>query len=296
MKFNKVAVLLFFALLWCDTGRSGVLFDGMTWYHSGDGGGRLAVSERGHLVWQCRKPDLLVVRLREPQRISEIGDVVEFKYLWKSSGDVLGRKCREKLCHDDCVICLAGTGDFRMALLESTNGRYITRDKEGLESDVFKGWRGYQWRFSPHLQASEPKRWYEPKADGSRESHTNLRFWKRITPDDDRSILGSRKSWSTMGHEPFAGGFEVPQDEFRLLCFRLKRESANRIAVSITLNGKTFTRVDHDASNQPKRIDVFAIHMPNARPYDKVVLAPAKRQDTAVDSSTPAHGCPGDCK
>ena len=259
------------------------MFDGMAWYHSGEGGGRLSVSEHGHLVWQCRKPDQLIARLRTPQRISEIGDVVEFSYLWKSSGDILGRDCRERLCHDDCVICLAGTGDFRMALLESTNGRYITKDKEGLESDVFRGWRGYQWRFSPHLQASEPKRWYEPKPDGSRESHTNLRFWKRSAPDE-RSLLSSKKSWSTMGYEPFAGGFAVPQNEFRLLSFRLKRESKNRIIVSITLNGKTFARVDNDPANQPERIDVFAIHMPNARPYDKVILAPAKREEGAVDS------------
>ena len=257
------------------TGVSKALFDGMTWYHSEDSAGRLFTNDDGHLVWQCRKPDQLVVHFSSPLKISSPGDVAEFRVLWKSSGEILGRDCREKLCHDDCVICLAGTGDFRMGLFDSSGGRRVRRDGEGLESDVFKGWRGYQWRFSPHLQAGEPKRWYEPKPDGSRESHTNTRFWKRVTPAD-RSPLASRKSWSTMGYEPFAGGFEVPQNEFRLLSFKIKRKSATHITVSITLNGKTFTRTDNDPNNQPEKIDTFAIHMPNARPYHKVILAPAK--------------------
>ena len=289
---NRIIALtaILLALLCCNAGRAEVLFDGMAWYHSHDAANRLWVDDEGHLVWKCRKPHQLVARFEVPQRISEVGDVAEFRCLWRSSGNVIGPDCRLKLCHDDCVICLAGTGDFRMGLFDSTAGRHITKDKEGAESDAFKGWRGYQWRFSPHLQASEPKRWYEPKPDGSRESHTNLRFWKRISPDD-RSLLASKKSWSTMGHEPFAGGFEVPQNEFRVLWFRLKRESKDRIAVSMTLNGKTFARVDSDPNNQPERIDAFAIHMPNARPYDKVVLAPAKRQDKKLDlkSSAPRH-------
>ncbi|MHC4741093.1 MAG: hypothetical protein ACYS8Z_04240 [Planctomycetota bacterium] len=283
--FERLAGIGVFVLLLllCHTGRSEVLFEDMGWYRSWDGGDRLGVNEGGHLVWECRKPDQVTARFREPRRISRVGDVVEFKCLWKSSGDVLGRDCREKLRHDDCVICLAGTGDFRMALLDTTKGKQIARDGEGLEADVYRHWRGYQWRFSPHLRPSEPKRWYEPKADGSRESHTNLRFWKRIEPDD-KSVLASRKSWSTMGHEPFAGGFDVPQDEFTPLSFRLKRESKDRIAVSITLNGKTFTRIDSDPNNQPEHIDAFAIHMPNARPYDQVVLAPIKSDKKAFDS------------
>ncbi len=287
--FGKItivcAITILFALKWCDICRSEIVFDGMTWYHSHDPTGRLSVNGVGHLIWKCRKPDQLIARLKKRQRISKIGDVVEFSCLWKSSGDIIGTNYRKKLCHDDCVICMAGTGDFRIGLFEATNEQYITRDAEGLESDVFRKWRGYQWRFSPHLQAREPKRWYEPKPDGSRESHTNLRFWNRTEPDN-RSLLSSKKSWSTMGYEPFAGGFEVPQNKFRLLSFRLKRESENRIAVSITLNGKTFIRIDNDPCNQPKTIDVFAIHMPNARPYNEVVLAPVPRryQDGAFDS------------
>lgn len=62
------------------------------------------------------------------------------------------------------------------------------------------------------------------------------------------------------------------------------KQTKSRITVSITLNGKTFRRVDNDPANQPERIDVFAIHMPNARPYDKVVLASVKRPEGAVDS------------
>jgi len=294
MSDNRNLILALAAILlapaFSGTGMSEVLFDGMTWYQSKDPTGRLATNDEGHLVWQCRKPDQLVAHLKSPLNISGAGDVAEFRILWKSSGQVLGPDCRRKLCHDDCVICLAGTGDFRMGLFDSSGSRRVARDGEGLESDVFKGWRGYQWRLSPHLQADEPKRWYEPKPDGSRESHTNTRFWKRVTPAA-RSLLASKKSWSTMGYEPFDGGFEVPQNEFRLLSFKIKRQSDTHINVSITLNGKTFTRTDSDPNNQPEKIDTFAIHMPNARPYHKVVLAPAKRQSGSFDSRT----APGEC-
>ncbi|HUV63971.1 MAG TPA: hypothetical protein VMW24_08740 [Sedimentisphaerales bacterium] len=262
----------------------------MTWYHSEDHAGRLRTNDQGHLLWQCRKPDQLVAHLKSPLNISSVGDVAEFRILWKSSGQILGPDCRRKLCHDDCVICLAGTGDFRVDLFDSSGGRRFTRDGEGLESDVFKGWRGYQWRFSPHLQAGEPKRWYEPKPDGSRESHTNTRFWKRIAPAD-RSLLASKKSWSTMGYEPFDGGFDVPQNEFRLLYFKIERQSDTHITVSITLNGKTFTRTDSDPNNQPEKIDTFAIHMPNARPYHNVVLAPAKQQSESFNSRIAPNEC-----
>ncbi len=163
-----------------------------------------------------------------------------------------------------------------MGLFQS-DGRYVAGDGEGLDSDIFKGWKGYQWRFFPHLRPDELKRWLEPKPDGSRESHTNLRFWKRVRPPET-SLLNTSKSWSTMGHEPFAGGFDVPQGKFRPLVFRIQRLSEGSIKISLTLNGKTFSRVDSEPSNQPERIDVFAIHMPNARPYHEVVLAPREHR------------------
>ena len=168
----------------------GVLFDRARWYHSHDPNRLLRVDDKGHLVWRSRKPHQLVARLPRPQPVGRTGDVAEVSYLWKSSGQVIGPDCKKTLRHDDCVICLAGTGDFRVGLFESS-GRYVTRDGIGLESDVFKGWKGYQWRFSPHLQPREVKRWWEPKPDGSRESHTNLRFWKR-TDGGVRRLLSKK--------------------------------------------------------------------------------------------------------
>jgi hypothetical protein len=265
------------AAVFCVVARSGlgagVLFDGMTWYHSQDPAGLLRVDDQGHLVWKARKPHQLVVRLKTPQRLTSEGDVAEFACWWKSSGDVLAGDCKKTRRHDDCVACLAGTGDFRIGLFDS-GGRFVARDGVGLESDVFQGWRGYQWRFFPHLRPDEVKRWKEPKPDGTLESHTNLRFWKRVEPDQ-RSLLGSKESWSTLRYEPFAGGFDVPQGRFRRLVFRIERQSEDRVKVSLTLNGKTFFRLDEDPASQPQKIDVLAIHMPNARPYHEVVLAPA---------------------
>lgn len=271
-----VAVVLLLVLRLHDTAWAQVEFDGMAWHHSHHAAGLLRLNDDGHLVWKARKPHQLIVRFRRPQRLSKPGDVAEFAYRWKSSGEVLGADCKKDLRHDDCVICLAGTGDFRMGLFQS-DGRYVTRDGAGLDSDIFKGWKGYQWRFFPHLRPDELKRWLEPKPDGSRESHTNLRFWKRVRPQET-SLLNTSKSWSTIRREPFAGGFDVPQGKFRLLVFRIERQSEGRVKVSLTLNGKTFSRVDSEPSNQPQQIDVFAIHMPNARPYHEVVLAPRERR------------------
>ena len=36
---------------------------------------------------------------------------------------------------------------------------------------------------------------------------------------------------------------------------------------------------------QAKRIDAFAIHMPNARPYHEVVLAPARKAATSCPAT-----------
>jgi len=94
-----------------------------------------------------------------------------------------------------------------------------------------------------------------------------------------------------MGYEPFDGGFDVPQNEFRLLSFKIERQSDTHITVSITLNGKTFTRTDSDPNNQPEKIDTFAIHMPNARPYHNVVLAPAKQQSESFNSRIAPNEC-----
>ena len=67
-------------------GKSRVLFDRMTCYHSEEHAGRLATNNKGHLVWQCRKPDQLVAHMESPLKISSTGDVAEFRILWKSSG------------------------------------------------------------------------------------------------------------------------------------------------------------------------------------------------------------------
>jgi len=253
--------------------RGGVRFDGMTWYECLDARGTLSVNEQGHLVWEPCKPQQLIATLDEPQPVSEAGDVAEFRCLWRSRGQVLGEDCMTSGRHDDDVTCLAGTGDFRFALLDS-GGRGFTSGGQGLQSDTFRGWRGYQWRFSPHLKPDSPLRWYEQKKDGSRESHTNLRPFKRTRPDSP-SLLDTRDAWDSM-RQPFAGGFHAPMDRFSMFVVRIQRKSSSILEISIELGGKRFSVTDGDPTSQPQRIDTLAIQFPNARPYETVVLAPLR--------------------
>jgi hypothetical protein len=68
-------------------------------------------------------------------------------------------------------------------------------------------------------------------------------------------------------------GFELGLDTLSLLTIRLKRLSQKSLEISITLNDITYTAIDEHPTDQPQKIDVFAITFPNARNYTRWVLA-----------------------
>lgn len=252
-------------------------FDSMSWYHSHDAD-RLNLTAGGQLIWQPGKPHQLTVNLAG-QTLANVGDSVKAAYLWKSRGKKLGCDCHDNISGSgDCdfdadVTCMAGTGDFRIGLFDSSGKGRVTGDGYGEKNDIFKGYLGYQWRFHPHICDSE--RFWENKADGSRESHTNVTCWKRNQPFIDpcsAELLGDcdPRSWIRI-RAPQAACLDLGFDEWGLLAFTIERVT-NGLKTTFSFNGHSFSTTDSENSYQPGRIDTLAIQFPNGRPYDYVLL------------------------
>lgn len=256
---------------------SPIEFDSMTWYHSHEPD-RLTLTAGGQLIWYPANDHQLTANLAV-QTLANIGDSVTVSYLWKSRGDELGCDCHDNIsgggdCDFDAdVTCMAGTGDFRIGLFDSNGRGKLTGDGYGEKNEMFKGYLGYQWRFHPHICDTE--RFWEHKADGSRESHTNVTCWKRdhpfIDPCSDE-LLGdcNPRSWTRI-KEPQAACFDLAFDEWGLLVFTIERVT-NGLKTTFSFNGLSFTTTDSENSYQPAKIDTIAIQFPNARPYDYVLL------------------------
>jgi len=273
-----------------------VEFKGMTWYYSKDPTGLLFVNPEGKLQWKPVKREQLTVRIPE-QRLSRVGDVVEFALKWKSNGQ-RGCNCANvrnfhgEFCNDDSIDCLAGTGDFRIGLFDSNGKGYVNKDNLGTDPKVFSGYLGYAWRFFPHLAPNTVRRVLEYKEDGDeRESHTNMSFWERTKPEKS-TLLATSSSYNRIG-QPLAGGFALPLAVEGILRLKLERLSATSVKMKIELNGHSYERIAEKARHQPKKIDVFAIQFPNARPYDYIILDTIEPKPKAAFAKPSATGFQG---
>jgi hypothetical protein len=249
-------------------------FDGMVWYHSHDPS-KLSVNADDQLEWVPGKPHTLYVRLAEHD-LGQVGNSMTIAYVWHSIGDYLGCDCHDPPnCNfDDDVTCLAGTGDFRLGLFDSNTKGYVTGDYFGEKNPIFLGYIGYQWRFHPHVCDSE--RFIEQKPGGGTESHTNISCWKRDEPYIEpcgQELLGDcdPRPWVRI-KDPEPACFNLGFDEWAMLTIEVERVSSSSLKTTFTFNGRTFNVTDSDSLYQPDKIDVFAVHFSNARPYDIVVL------------------------
>ncbi|MHC4620245.1 MAG: hypothetical protein ACYTEQ_21060 [Planctomycetota bacterium] len=75
------------------------------------------------------------------------------------------------------------------------------------------------------------------------------------------------------GEMAYLPGFNLAPGEWSLWTISIERLSSSSVHLSITLNGRTYTDTDDSSNEQPSKIDVFAIHMRNGRPYSRLVLA-----------------------
>jgi hypothetical protein len=245
--------------------EQGVYFDGLIWYYS-DSPTSLYVNENNQFVWHPEKGEQFITRLPE-QRFSEGGDRVELSYWWMTDG---AHNCPDCYacpdgCYDDSIECIAGTSDMRAGLFEA-DGEYVTGDGFSVSSSVFAGYKGYAWRFGPNMLAG-PTRW----VDCTGEVHKTGNFQKKIVDSDNLMTINE-------GLEAYIPGFELAPGEWSLWTISVERISSDTVESSITLNDQTYTWTDTSSSGQPSKIDVFAVHMRNGRPYSILSLEAICRQ------------------
>ncbi|MHC4154265.1 MAG: Calx-beta domain-containing protein [Planctomycetota bacterium] len=260
----------------------GIEFDGSIWMCTHDkhtrmrGQNVLSLNEAGQLEWISTYGDLLLTRL--PQKsVGEVGDVAEYKWLYKGEGQAKGsyvENIRERY----------GSGDLRLSMLDS-DGNPLSMDKQYARNDaIFCGYKGYQARLSPHVPTNQ-------RAD---------KWAIRVNPNGDN--CHSPVDWGgCWGFPKYFNGHGVPVGEFSPMIITLERSAEDTIAFSVDLNNEKHTYVDKDKSPhasdkekmdslygegsynvvvvpgyQPKNIDTMAIYFANQRPFERITFARMK--------------------
>lgn len=256
-----IAVLLAFTV---SPTTGSVIFDGLTWYYSGNTSD-LFINGDGDLEWDPDGGEQFITRIPE-QSLSQVGDVVQISYMWLTDGAHNCADCFdcELFCHDDDITCIAGTSDIRVALCEA-DGEYVESDGFAVTgSSIFNGYKGYNFRFGANMVATDPNgltRWRD--CDG--EIHKTGMFAKKPVDNSDLMFYND-------GLKDRIPGFELPPGDWSQLTVSLERTSSSNIRMTITLNDRTYIYDDDSATDQPSKIDVFAVHMRNHRPYSRLVL------------------------
>ncbi|MHC4645796.1 MAG: Calx-beta domain-containing protein [Planctomycetota bacterium] len=254
--------------------EAGLVWDGTVWYYSHTPG-RLFVNGDGDLEWFPEKGGQYVTRI--PDRdLSQVGQKVELTWWYLSDGkdDCPPDSCYNCIYCDDVVTCIAGTSDFRFGMFQA-DGEYVTADGFDTSSSIFAGYKGYNWRFGPHLQPY-PTRW----VDCTSEVHKTGNFAKK--PQSSSNLMTINE-----GLEDYIPGFDLPLAEWSLFTISLERLSSSSIKTLIMLNDTTYTWTDTSSSEQPTMIDVFGIHMRNGRPFTRLVLSSLSGPDTTPPSPDP---------
>jgi len=246
--------------------EQGLTWDGLVWYYSHNPD-KLFVNADGDLEWKPEEGGQYVTRIPD-KPFSEVGDRVEVNYWYMSDGkdDCPPDSCYNCIYCDDDITCIAGTADFRFGLFQA-DGEYITSDGFGVLSSIFEGYKGYNWRFGPHLQPY-PTRW----VDCTGEVHKTGNFNKKPQSSGNLMTYNEGEIRDEEWRIQYIPGFELPPGEWSLLTISIERLSSSDVELSITLNDTTYTCMDIYSSEQPTMIDVFGIHMRNGRPYSKLVL------------------------
>jgi len=209
------------------------------------------------------------------------GATANFTFRWRSSGSNLcptscftdGEYCQSKTCHTKCVSksvsCLGGTGDFRIALLDTSNASgTLSGDNwcpagvgygdmtKRLTEKPFDTMKGYDFRIFPHLTS---KAKHEP-------GQVPCSIYRKTSPN----LFGKSPRLGEWGC------FGAPLGEWTTLSLIVKRRSSDRFQLSMSMNGVTYSADDHVSPSDPSaitRVDAIAIGYPNGRGYTFVELA-----------------------
>ncbi|MHC4154584.1 MAG: hypothetical protein ACYST6_06640, partial [Planctomycetota bacterium] len=247
--------------------EEGIVWNGLIWYYSHNPD-NLFVNAENQLEWNPEQGGQYVTRI-PPEPLSSTGDKVEVSYWYMSDGkdDCPPDSCYNCIYCDDDITCIAGTSDFRFGLFQA-DGEYIQADGFNVYDSVFEDYKGYNWRFGPHLQPY-PVRWAQC---GTGEIHKTGNFNKKPQWSSNLMTINEGEIRDDEGDIQYIPGFDLPPGEWSMITISLERLSSSDVELSITLNDTTYTCTDTSSSEQPTMIDVFGVHMRNGRPYSILAL------------------------
>jgi len=254
------------------------------WYPSSSQNTNITVSN-GVLRWDKPKHfSTIFTYLSKPMSLEKSGDKVTINTKWRSSGSdtcspectshgnyCQSSECQATKCEHTSVSCLAGTGDFRIALLDTTraNGTLHAENwcpagvgygdmTKCLTSEPFKKMTGYDFRIFPHLTA---KAKHEP-------GQVPCSIYRKT----DDNLFGKHPRLGEWGC------FGAPKDEWTSLSLVVHRSSSDEFTVSMEMNGVKYEAKDKVEASDPsvvRQVDAVAIGYPNGRGYSYVELGAA---------------------
>jgi hypothetical protein len=234
------------------------------------------------------KPDCITTHLPKPLSLAADGDKATVHMTWQSGG---ADSCPSSdwanhgFCKDDepclhtSVHCLAGTGDFRIGILDSNGAGYPNASgwadttsysgvNKALSSPPFSEYLGYSFRIDPHVSTKAEH--YVPKKSGSTAVPCSFN-WN-----------GLKHPGTALSKERLAynGCFEAPTDKGVDMILEIQRVSKSEAKLTMAMGRVSYSYTHHltaaEAKKFPKKIDTVLIEYPNGRKYSYVKLAPPK--------------------
>eukprot|EP01084_Bolivina_argentea_P122364 216835_1 len=211
------------------------------------------------------------------QSIASVGNVARFEMIWNSDGmdkcpsqywtsPTYNYQCEElpqqwiESCAHQSVHCLAGTGDFRIALLQSNNK---TVTSNGYSNDIFNEMLGYNFHIFPHLSVNAVE--YHDNRSGEG-------YGAMVPCNFD--FKGSETDPFTnhrIEYNASIGCFQTPLNYDTQFKLELRREKEYEIEMVMEMNNvsRSYKHQWSESENKyiPQYIDTVAICYPNERMY-----------------------------
>lgn len=291
---------------------------GTTWIRSDSSAVNLTLLEDpsigiGALRWtRPKKPSVLLTYLPSPLSLATPGQSATIAFRWRSDGEnecdpfdwvdnktcSCGQKLKESCepgkgtphCAKTSINCIEGTGDFRIALWDTSAAPAKTQPADdfcsgetgeglhGCMSKIGSLFREYQFRTMPHVSTS----YFHPK-----DSEPGGFFAKIKSTDafcDDR-LPGH---WGKGNQSGVFPGFAVPRGVWVDMELTVARKTAASYEISIAMGQAKYkylhTWPATDTADRPTMVDAMGIWFPNSRSYAYVDLAPAKTGQSDVNA------------
>ena len=284
---------------------------GTTWVRSDSSTVNLTVYS-GALRWTMpKKPNVLLTYLPAPLPVAEPGQTASVAFRWRSDGQnkcdpfdwqknktcSCGQKLKETCapgkgtpsCAKSSVNCIEGTGDFRIALWD-TSAAVGARPQDdfchGASGDemhacmdkVGASFREYQFRTMPHVAT----KYFHPKDSEAGGFFAKMNSTKAFCDDRLPGHWGKGPGTQS-GVFP---GFAVPRGEWVDMELKVSRKTVDTYEISVAMGVAKYsylhTWAPLDTKDRPTQIDAIGIWFPNSRSYSYVDLAPPNHTATAA--------------